>query len=543
MTASKNKKRSNTHVWVIPTVLILILVLGVGGYYAYSIYDKNKQEDIRQSSLSASISASASASESEALEAMRQAVEIDTFFAGVFIDDIDCSGKTYGQIQTELEKRDAAWRQSFLVNLRYGANTWAVTASDTKLTSDWQNVLDQAWQAVRSIEAGSAEETIRQRYAAMLDLQRNPKRWPVERKFDPNALISRVFALAKTQDIEPLPAVVTGFDRSTNEFIIEDKQPGLKLDGQAAAVAALIYLKGGQFGQTIDFTPQVLNTGIDAQALRSKLGEVSTGLTYTSSSQTANRAHNITLICKKLSTVYLLPGESFSFNGYIGERTEANGFRGAGGIIAGVLEEDVIGGGICQPNTTLCHAVLMADLEIVERWPHSWPSTYTEIGLDATVSWPGKDFEFRNNTEYPIAIVAYYNKPRVVVKIFGRLLEDGATIRLEHKITERSPNTKPDQEQFDPTMAPGTRELVREAHDLIKAVAYKVWVKDGTVIRREEAFRSEYRAFPPLYRYGPAPTPTPTVSPSPTASPTPTGTPTPDPTPDPTPEASPSPTP
>ena len=125
----------------------------------------------------------------------------------------------------------------------------------------------------------------------------------------------------------------------------------------------------------------------------------------------------------------------------LGAEQPPRGFQDAPGIINGVLVP-TIGGGICQPNTTLFQAVLMADLQIVDRSPHSWPSAYTRIGLDATVNWPSPDFEFRNNTTDPVAIVASFHKPNVVVSIYGRSLGSGVSISLTSERTgfEKAPS-------------------------------------------------------------------------------------------------------
>ena len=99
-----------------------------------------------------------------------------------------------------------------------------------------------------------------------------------------------------------------------------------------------------------------------------------------------------------------------SFNDCTGQRTGEKGYREAGAIAGGVLVDDT-GGGVCQTSSTLFNAVVRADLEIVKRSAHSWPSSYVNKGEDATVNWPSLDFVFRNNGDYPVFVIAWYEKP------------------------------------------------------------------------------------------------------------------------------------
>ncbi|SHF17616.1 Vancomycin resistance protein YoaR, contains peptidoglycan-binding and VanW domains [Seinonella peptonophila] len=117
----------------------------------------------------------------------------------------------------------------------------------------------------------------------------------------------------------------------------------------------------------------------------------------------ANRMNNIRLASKAIDGIILLPGEKFSFNKVVGERTEARGYKTAGVIVKGEFSEG-IGGGICQVSSTLFNSVDQAGLKIVRRFSHSATVTYVPPGRDATVSWDGPDFKFKNNFNKPIMI-------------------------------------------------------------------------------------------------------------------------------------------
>ncbi|WP_083208782.1 VanW family protein [Brevibacillus laterosporus] len=131
-----------------------------------------------------------------------------------------------------------------------------------------------------------------------------------------------------------------------------------------------------------------------------------------------NRASNIALSSKSIDNVVLFPGETFSFNQTVGERTTKRGYLPAPVIVRGELSEG-IGGGICQVSSTLYNAVDKSGLKIIQRYAHSRNVAYVPPGRDATVSWYGPDFRFQNRYAYPILIRARAFNGMVAVRIFS----------------------------------------------------------------------------------------------------------------------------
>ncbi len=124
---------------------------------------------------------------------------------------------------------------------------------------------------------------------------------------------------------------------------------------------------------------------------------------YSLTEEAADRTHNLKVAAARIDGTVLLPGEVFDYNEVVGQRSQANGFRNATVIAGGELSEDV-GGGACQISGTLHAAALFAGLAIVERSPHSRPSTYIKLGLDAMVNYPTQNFRFRNDLPFPVLV-------------------------------------------------------------------------------------------------------------------------------------------
>lgn len=511
MTERKNQnKRGTNRVWIIPVVLIVILLAGAGGFFAYSAYQQHQASEE---------SSQIAASEQAELDQMSAALAVDEFYSGIWIDELDVSGMTYDEARTQLQTADQTWRDEFAVTLTLGGQNYPLSLDQISLESDWQAVLDQAWQYARSSSLAGEAEQIRERYAAMLALQTEPLRLTIKRTFNENVLRTSIESLAASLATLPVNAGATDFDLANRSFVFTDAVSGRSIDGAACAADVISRLTAGETAIIAELPSQEILPEIGLADLQANLGLVSEATTYLTNSS-ANRNTNISLICKALNGLVLQPGEQFSFNGYIGERTAEKGYKEAGGITDGILIQQ-LGGGICQPNTTLCQAVLKADLQIDERHAHSWPSAYTKIGLDATVSWKGPDFKFTNSTEYPIAIVGWNNSKKVVFQVYGRKLETGVTIELDSKITESIPVTAEPTERFNPEVAPGETVEVRHAYTGHKVTAFKIWKKDGVEFKREVAFLSVYKPLNAIYEYGPEPTPSPTPSPTPVPSPAP----------------------
>jgi hypothetical protein len=176
-----------------------------------------------------------------------------------------------------------------------------------------------------------------------------------------------------------------------------------------------------------------------------------------------NRIHNIHLIADAVNGAIVLPGETFSLNEHVGQRTLEKGYRLAGAIIGPIVDccDDPanVGGGTSQFTTTLYNAIFWSGLEDVDHTPHTlYISRYPE-GIEATLGWPSPDLKFRNNTDAAVYIKTEYTDDSITVKFFG----DNGGIRVEAERSERSNFTTP-QDYFDPdeSVHPGEQDVTDE---------------------------------------------------------------------------------
>lgn len=188
------------------------------------------------------------------------------------------------------------------------------------------------------------------------------------------------------------------------------------------------------------------------------------------SSSSASRATNVELAASKINGVVLNPGDSFSYNDTVGQRTTAAGFKPAGAYANGKVVNEV-GGGICQVSSTLYCAVLYANLNVTARTCHYFPVNYLPAGLDATVSWGGPEFKFVNNRTFPVKIVTRCANRTLTVEIWGTDV-DGSYVEMNYSTATA----------YDKGAAIGfTADTYRS-----------VFAKDGTLISRTQEAHSFY---------------------------------------------------
>lgn len=201
-----------------------------------------------------------------------------------------------------------------------------------------------------------------------------------------------------------------------NRNIIADS-PGYILDRKSFTTSFLIAYYEGK-DSTIEIPKKMVHARLNGQMLeeimQKKLGAYTTYYNPTNE----ERATNIALSAEAIHGAVVFPGEIFSFNETVGERTEDKGYKRAPVIVQGEFAED-IGGGICQVSSTLFNAVDLHGIEMVERFTHSRSVPYVPPGRDATVSWWGPDFSFKNLYNEPIVLVAQAENGILTIEIFS----------------------------------------------------------------------------------------------------------------------------
>ena len=212
-----------------------------------------------------------------------------------------------------------------------------------------------------------------------------------------------------------------------------------------------------------------------------------------------NRTTNLRLAANKINGTVLLPGEEFSYNKTVGERTIAAGFKEAPVFNAGKVENG-LGGGICQISSTLYDAVVMADLDVTVRRNHQFVTSYVSGGKDATVVWGSQDFKFKNSRKYPIRITATVQGGIATVQIWGVREEVEYDITIETKKTATIPYTTQYVQVTD--LPTGQQKVIQSGNNGSKYEAYKVKRLNGKVVSTTLLSKDTYNAMKKIIQVG-----------------------------------------
>ena len=180
-----------------------------------------------------------------------------------------------------------------------------------------------------------------------------------------------------------------------------------------------------------------------------------------------NRTTNLILASNKINGTVLMPGETFSYNKVVGERTIAAGYKEAPIYLSGEVV-DGLGGGICQITSTLYNAVVYANLEVTQRSNHQFVPSYVTASRDATVVYGAIDFQFKNNRNYPIKLVCSVSGGIANFQIFGLKQEDDYEVEISSYETGRTATA-------------------------IYSEAYKILKKDGKVVSKQLLSKDTYK--------------------------------------------------
>lgn len=241
--------------------------------------------------------------------------------------------------------------------------------------------------------------------------------------------------------------------------------------------------------------PEITLNDLGKEAFPQILGTFST--TYNTSNQ--NRITNLKLASEKIDGTIILPGETFSYNKVVGERTIAKGYKEAA-VYAGGKVVDGIGGGICQLSSTLYNSVLYANLEITSRSNHRFLTSYVTAGRDATVSWGTIDFCFKNTRSYPIKITSEVKNGVVTTSIYGIKEEKEYEVVIESKVTEVIPYST--KYVKDSTLKEEEEEIVQYGANGAKSETYKIVKYNGIVVSREQISSDIYSPLERIVKRG-----------------------------------------
>lgn len=322
------------------------------------------------------------------------------------------------------------------------------------------------------------------------ELEQALKKAVTSDKADYRAIVTPAANNAKQLSIDEIYGKVAsearnaGYNAATGS--ITPEKVGAKFDKDDAEKR----LDDAKGGETVSIPATILQPEVTAQQLKSVLFRDVLGTARTHVGGSSARIGNVRLAAAKVNGTVLNTGDVFSYNNKVGRRTVEGGFKEAPAYVQGNTVNEV-GGGVCQPSSTLYLACLYANLHIVQRSAHRYVPSYVPKGMDATVSWGGPDYKFQNNTNYPIRIIASYSGGYLTMKLVGTNIT-GTHVKMTNKVLSTTPFKV--VKQNDSTLPAGVQQVKVTPYTGYKVVTYRnVYSASGALISSKQEDVSNYR--------------------------------------------------
>lgn len=396
---------------------------------------------------------------------------------GVNIEDVDLSGKSKEEAIQILREKYSNPILGKKVNIKTPKRTYTINYSE----------LNPQYNIIETVEGAltyGKDLNIISRYKII----KKPeiKKYKLKFSYNHKPVDDMISTISKDINSKPVEATI---NLVNGDFQVTKDKKGFELESKKLSeyIASKISERSNE-DINADAPIKSLGAKVTAEALKtvnSKIGSFSTS--FTSSSEA--RSTNISLATQSINGKVLMPGDTFSFNEVVGERTKERGYKEAGVIVNQQLDSGV-GGGICQVSSTLYNALLRGNIKTTERVHHTFPSTYVEKGLDATVDWGNIDLKFKNTFDYPIYIEGFTSNKNVYFNIYS----NSSLAKRSYSITTEVYSTIEPTTKYidDPTLPVGQTEVVKQARSGYRVRAYKNIYENGKLIGREQISNDYY---------------------------------------------------
>lgn len=411
----------------------------------------------------------------------------DKIYEGVSVDEFDLSYLTKEEaLKLIKSKREQELDEKNMI-LSHGDKVYDINIRQFDFKYDYDSAIDKAYSVGR-------EGNIIARVKEIIVTRKDGVKIKLNSSYNKEKIHKITEGIAQEIDLEKEEAQ---FHFNNGNIDITDEVVGKKVKQEE--LAQLIEKNIYELGP-IEIPVDIIHP-TRTRELLSRINGVIAEYSTSFKGSNKERIENILISSKALSNNIIMPGDVFSFNEVVGPREKKFGYKEANVIIKGEFTPDV-GGGVCQTSTTLYNALLLANVDIVERSPHSIPVKYVNIGQDAAVAYGFLDLKFKNNFDFPLYIHSRVTGDRLHIYIYGDRNAKDYSVKIESEILE---TIEPEEERVeDATLAPGTKELVQQGRTGYKVHTYKHIIKNGKVIDTKLITKDFYKPRNFIYRIGPS---------------------------------------
>ncbi len=336
------------------------------------------------------------------------AYEVDeetyVFGAGYSIGSINLEGMLYKDAKVKAEEECLAMIKDFTLTVKAEDKAYEFDKSSFTWDTNVEASLKTAAEHYDKVLAGKEEA--------------KEMHFDLTFKVNDSSVGEAVAAVAKEVDIEPVDANIDvsgteiSFTQEKNGFMVNQDKLKSEMTSEIEKLS-----KGEKSEATVTAEINEVKPKVTSDDLDNDVQLLGSATSY--STNTADGDHNMALALSSCNGSVILPGEVWSFNACTGDSNlTSNGYRGATVIMGGKYTTG-IGGGICQASTVIYQAALYSNIGIYERHAHAYKSSYADVGLDATIDYPGLDLKLQNNTDHPIYLQCYMEGANLYASFYG----------------------------------------------------------------------------------------------------------------------------
>lgn len=329
-------------------------------------------------------------------------------YPGVWIEDINVGGKTKEEAKKAVIEKHNNIIKGKDFTIKVNDKKYIIDTSKLNMEYDYDNAIDNAFDNGR-------QENILKKYISITSP--NKKVFQLNHTYNYDSVNSIIKNIEKEKNIKAINASLS--KSMSNVFVINKEKFGYAVNVEKLKQDIRKKINNIEEEKDLVIKAELnkVEPKIKAENLKSINSKISS---FTTNFQTSNdnRSTNINISANAISGKILLPGDTFSFNDVVGERSVERGYKTAKVIIDNKFTDD-IGGGVCQVSTTLYNAILRSNIPSTERIHHSIPSTYVGLGLDATVAYGLLDYKFKNTLSYPVYIESVIENKNITFNVYS----------------------------------------------------------------------------------------------------------------------------
>ena len=426
----------------------------------------------------------------------------------ITVDGINLGGMTWEEgrdaVRTQARDKQSGW---YVLLKTPAGDSKYITAETLGISFDPTVALQKAW-AIGHDASETNQKTVFERWEEIERMKSSSAEFfSAEQNADTSIVDAILNNAEQAAYIPPHDAAIIGFDPNNTKdpFTFQVECYGQQLNTSLVKEQILHMVHTFQSGEIL-LEPETIYPGVTVEQLKKSFSRRARAVTPIAPDSTAERTNNIRVAFSKINGMTLKHGKKFSFNGVVGRRTLKNRFFEANEYAYGELVVGV-GGGVCQASTTIYLAAVQAGMTVLNRKPHSNPVSYTDVGMDATVSdTKGHeiDFVFRNDSGDSVYIFANViqdpsSKKRLLCEVLIYGLDMGnVRYALETEIVQRLPKPgKEDREYVQDTKATyvtftDEEKVVIKASEGCVVDSYISVYVDGVQTERKKVDRDTY---------------------------------------------------